>query len=146
MRLIAYLSVAGFFILSLFWNSCDQKASQSSVKFRQYYLKGEQLYTANCINCHQRDGSGLARLYPPLDTSDFMKRNFNDVLCMIRYGKSGEIIVNDRNYNQPMPAFSQLSDIEIAELATYIYNSWSNAHGIIEVKTVTQILDSCHDN
>lgn len=72
-----------------------------------------------------------------------MQQNFNDVICFIRHGVKGEMIVNGLQYNQPMPGIPALSDLEIAEIATYIYNTWSHDHGIIEVKDVSKILESC---
>lgn len=115
----------------------------TSAKFKQYYVHGEQLYTKHCSNCHQPDGSGLGRVYPPLDTSDYMEKNFSDVLCLMRHGKTGEVIVNGESFNQAMPGVSSLTDLEIAEIATYIYNTWSHDRGIVEVKDVSRIVATC---
>jgi cytochrome c551 len=133
-----------FVLLTILNSACNKPSASGSVKFKQYYLKGEQLYSQHCRNCHQEDGAGLARLYPPLDSSDYMNNRLTDVLCIIKNGKSGEMIVNDINFNQPMPAFAQLTDIEIAQIATYIYNSWSNQKGIVEIKDVTSALTECN--
>jgi cytochrome c551 len=116
---------------------------KTSPKFTQYYVQGEKLYIKHCSNCHQLDGSGLGRLYPPLDESDYMQQNFPDVVCLILYGKSGELIVNGQQFNQPMPGIPSLTDLEVAEIATYIYNSWGHQRGIVEVKEATRILSSC---
>jgi cytochrome c551 len=123
--------------------SCNSSTSESTVKFKQYYLKGENLYKINCSNCHQKSGSGLGLLYPPLDRSDFLIKNRKEVICLIRYGKSGELLVNNKSYNHVMPAFPDLTDIEIAEITTFIYNSWSNKEGLIDVKDVNAILSDC---
>ena len=123
--------------------SCVSKSGDSSPKFGQYYVQGEQLYTLHCSNCHQKDGSGLGRVYPPVDTSDFMDADVSKVICLIRNGMDGEIIVNGKVYNQGMPAFPALSDLEIAQIATYIYNTWSHQQGLIDVKLTSQILDEC---
>jgi mono/diheme cytochrome c family protein len=117
----------------------------SSAKFRQYYVHGEQLYEKHCSNCHQADGSGLRRVYPPLNTSDYMKNNFHDVVCLIRYGKRGELIVNGQQFNQAMYGISNLTDIEVAEITTYIYNTWTHDRGLIDVKEATAILATCKD-
>ena len=117
----------------------------SSAKFRQYYVHGEQLYEKHCSNCHQTDGSGLRRVYPPLNTSDYMKNNFNEVVCLIRYGKRGELFVNGQQFNQTMHGISNLTDIEIAEITTYIYNTWTHERGLIDVKETTAILAACND-
>ncbi len=58
-------------------------AGCGNVEFEQYYNQGEVLYTTHCSNCHQKDGKGLGLLYPPLDKSDFMEQNFDEVLCIM---------------------------------------------------------------
>jgi cytochrome c551 len=132
-----------FLLLTCEKNSEQSQSSSSSPKFTQYYNQGEQLFTKHCSNCHQSDGTGLGRVYPPLNVSDFMDNNFEEVICLIRYGRSGELIVNGINFNQPMPGVGNLTDLEIAEITTYIYNTWSHKKGIAEVKDVTVILNSC---
>lgn len=85
----------------------------------------------------------MGRLYPPLNESDFMEKNFGDVVCLIRHGASGEMIVNGKEFNQRMPAIPALTDLEIAEITTYIYNTWSHDKGIVEVNTVSEMLSAC---
>jgi cytochrome c551 len=125
-------------------SACNSKpSSESSPKFEQYFIQGEQLYLRHCSNCHQKNGKGLGLIYPPLDTSDYMQSHFEDVLCLMRNGKSGTLLVNGKSFNQPMPGVPTLSDLEIAEIATYMYNSWSHKKGIVDVKAASQILSSC---
>lgn len=121
----------------------DKQRKDSSSKFTQYYNQGQKLYEKHCSNCHQKNGTGLGRVYPPLNVSDFMDTNFNDVLCLMRHGKKGELIVNGVRFNQPMPGIPLLTDLEIAEIATYIYNTWNHNRGLIDVKEVSPILLNC---
>ena len=123
----------------VFMVSCTPK----DAKFQQYFVQGQMLYEKNCSNCHQKNGKGLGLIYPPLDTSDYMQNHFEEVLCLMRSGKSGELIVNGKNFNQPMPGIPTLTDLEIAEIATYIYNSWSHDKGIVDVKMASQVLSAC---
>ncbi|MEX1241900.1 MAG: cytochrome c [Cyclobacteriaceae bacterium] len=116
----------------------------SSPKFTQYYVQGEKLYLKHCNNCHQADGTGLGRVYPPLNISDYMENNFADVICLMRHGKTDEVIVNGQQFNQPMQGVTTLSDLEIAEIATYIYNTWTHDRGIVEVKEAAEILGNCN--
>lgn len=136
-----FLLSAFCFSLSAFcFLSCGKTTTP---KFKQYYVHGEQLYQKHCSNCHQSNGSGLGRVYPPLNTSDFMENNFEEVVCLIRHGSNGELIVNGVQFNQPMPGVPSLSDLEIAEIATYIYNTWDHKRGIVEVKDAAKVLESC---
>lgn len=121
----------------------NNKPVDSSPKFTQYYNQGEELYQKYCSNCHQKNGTGLGRVYPPLNVSDYMDNHFNDVICLMRYGKKGELTVNNVNFHQPMPGIPALTDLEIAEIATYIYNTWTHQRGIVEVKEASAILNAC---
>ncbi len=133
--LLCLLSIASCQLLF----SCSSK----DPKFQQYYVQGEQLYIKNCSNCHQKDGKGLGLLYPPLNQSDYMDRNFNEVLCLMKHGKEGELIVNGKKFNKPMPGIPTLTDLEIAEIATYIYNTWDRQHGLIDVKETAVVINNC---
>lgn len=141
----------GFFLLfflssalSLTLYSCVSKSSDdNSPKFDQYFIHGEQLYLTHCSNCHQKNGKGLGRVYPPVDTSDYLDKNMEAVLCLIRNGKVGELMVNGKIYNQRMPSFPTLSDLEVAQIATYLYNSWNRKRGIVDVKFTSKILSAC---
>jgi mono/diheme cytochrome c family protein len=143
---VAYIKLAAcsLQLLALLLLGCTSKPSETrSPKFQQYFTQGEQLYQQHCSNCHQKNGRGLGLVYPPLDTSDYMQNNVEAVLCLIRNGKAGELIVNGKSFNQKMPGIPTLSDLEIAEIATYIFNSWSHSKGIVDVKEASKILASC---
>jgi cytochrome c551 len=140
-KLLCFTLLASSFVLS-----CNRSATENrSSKFTQYYNQGEELYLKNCSNCHQKNGKGLGRVYPPLDSSDYLLKNFNDVICLMEHGKKGSLTVNGVEFNQAMPGVPTLTDLEVAYIATYIYNTWSNSRGIVDVKEVTPILESCVD-
>jgi len=62
--------------------------------------------------------------------------------CSIKNGLKGEIMVNGISYDQPMPA-AGLTDLEIAEIITYINNSWGNKSGLSRVNEVSKALTRC---
>ncbi len=128
-------------------SSCSSKQESNSytgsIKFQQYYIQGEQLFTEHCSNCHQKNGKGLGLLFPPVDKSDFIDANFEKILCLIRNGIKGELVVNGKSYNKEMPAIPSLTDLEIAEITTYLYNTWGRKKGIVDVKDASKILTNC---
>jgi mono/diheme cytochrome c family protein len=130
----------GLLVLPLFFQTACQ--SQEELKQEKYFVEGYQLYTEHCANCHQTDGKGLEALYPPINGSDYLK-NKETVICLIRYGQTGAIVVNGRNFNRPMPGNPQLTDIDVAEITTYIYNKWGGETVITDVKETSKILDTC---
>jgi cytochrome c551 len=135
-KILSFLLIAQCSLLT----ACD---SQEELKRKQYYIDGQALYKLHCANCHQENGQGLAGLYPPITGSDFLKKNKDLVLCSMRYGLKDTIVVNGKTYRQPMPANTQLQALDVAEIATYIYNEWGNEKVITDVKSVQKTLENC---
>ena len=131
--------------------SCSSRSEHegsfaAKIKYRQYYNNGRQLYLNKCSNCHQKDGTGLVRLYPPIKDSDYFRADPARTICIIRNGQLGEIIVNGISFNQPMPANPDLSNLEIAELTTYLYGLWSEEDSIYSPNHVSEVLRNCRDD
>jgi len=129
-----------FFLLAFLIISCKSKPD---IELEQYKNQGEVLYTKYCSNCHQKDGSGLGLLYPPINKSDFIDNNFGEVICIMRYGKSTPTVVNGKTFNQPMKGVTALTDLDVAEIATYIYNTWDRSRGIVKVDEVAAQMNNC---
>lgn len=120
--------------------------SEDDVKLQQYMVAGKEIFKTYCLACHQSEGQGLAKLYPPLAKSDYLMANPDKAACGIRNGQFEPITVNGVKYTQVMPPIPTLTDLEIAEVITYVSNSWGNNAGLIEVKQVTEWLDACKKN
>lgn len=117
--------------------------SEESITYARYYTAGKKLYESNCQNCHGNDGSGLAMLYPPLNDSTFLKQNKEKLACFIKNGVQGPLQVSGKTFDGQMPAQAALSDIEIAEIITYISNSFGNQQGLYPYQSVNQDLKNC---
>ncbi|GAB3517068.1 c-type cytochrome [Emticicia fontis] len=123
--------------LYIMLNACQ---SPEKVKLEQYYIGGKEIFEQNCANCHQKDGKGLQNLYPPIAGSDYLNDK-SKVILAIKHGLVGEIKVNGKTYNQPMPANSNLQHLDIAEVVTYIYTEWGNEQKITTVEEVEKVLN-----
>ncbi|RFF32897.1 nitrite reductase [Wenzhouxiangella sediminis] len=87
---------------------------------------GEKGYKTHCQACHQADGSGLPGAFPPLAGNDNIMGNAEYVIENVLAGRQGELTVNGVTYNGVMPAMSYLSDQDVADIVTYVLNSWGN--------------------
>ncbi|EON76119.1 major anaerobically induced transmembrane protein [Lunatimonas lonarensis] len=110
------------------------------LKTRQYAIAGRELYVQHCANCHQKDGTGLGLVIPPLKDSDYMINDLGRTVRIIRHGLKGEIIVNGQVYNQPMPGNPILKPIEIAQITTYIYTVWGQGEILVTPDQVSDYL------
>lgn len=93
---------------------------------------GKQLFTANCVACHQASGKGLPGVFPPLDGSEWVTGDERTVANILLHGVTGEITVMGNSFKGAMPAFAQLSDAELAAVASYVRAEWSNKAGPIK--------------
>lgn len=119
-------------------------SSRDEIRLQQYRVEGAKIYATYCANCHQQDGKGLASLYPPLAGSDYLLENLPRAACIIKNGQSKEIVVNGVTYSQMMPA-NPITNLEIAEVLTFIGNAWGNEAGLIGVKDVDKWLLECEE-
>jgi len=81
--------------------------------------RGEKVYAANCAACHQANGKGAGPI-KPLDGAAKVTDSDHKVQLLV--------LLNGQN-NGAMPAWKQLSDTDLAAVATYTKNSWSNKTG-----------------
>lgn len=98
---------------------------QDQTKLEASMQRGELVYNDMCATCHLPNGQGTAHTYPPLANSDFLRNNQIESIKAVKYGMSGEIVVNGITYNSTMAPLG-LTDQEVADVLNYINNSWGN--------------------
>lgn len=118
--------------------------SRDEIRLKQYQVQGAKVYSIYCVNCHQQDGKGLASLYPPLAASDYLLENLPRAACIIKNGQAKEIEVNGVKYNQMMPG-NPITNLEIAEVLTFIGNAWGNEAGLVGVKDIDKWINECEE-
>jgi nitrite reductase (NO-forming) len=86
---------------------------------------GKAIYLRTCVACHQANGAGIPNAFPPLAESDYLNADVDRAIDIVLNGKSGEISVNGTTYNSAMTK-QDISSSEVADVLTYVYNSWDN--------------------
>jgi len=81
--------------------------------------RGEKVYAANCVACHQATGKGVAGAFPALDGSKIVNGPKAEQIALVLNGKAGTA----------MAAWKGLSDADLAAVITYTRNSWGNKTG-----------------
>lgn len=101
------------------------KAPTRAVLFNQY-----------CASCHKENGKGVPATFPPLQGAELVLGDKSKLINIMLNGFSGPVIVKGQKYDQVMPAFNFLNDIEVAEIATYIRSNWGNNSTAVSVADV----------
>lgn len=117
--------------------------SEQEITYARYYVNGKGLYEKNCQNCHGSDGAGLKNLYPPLTDTAYIKNNADRLACIVKYGLNDTITVGGKVYDNPMPANTELTDIDVTQILVYIGNSFGNKLGTFDMKKVGAQLKEC---
>jgi nitrite reductase (NO-forming) len=106
-----------------------KSAATGDLTVEEQVKAGEALFAGTCSTCHQANGQGLEGVFPPLAGSDWIKADPKRVPNVILHGLTGPVTVNGKEYNSVMPPMSQLTDDEVANISTYVLNSWGNPGG-----------------
>jgi mono/diheme cytochrome c family protein len=101
---------------------------------------GKAIYDHACIACHEADGAGAPRIYPPLPgNANLQSADPASTLRIILDG--AQTVTTPRAPNAgSMPAYAkQLSDQEIADVTNYMRNSWGNAAPLVTPAQVSKV-------
>ena len=100
--------------------------------------RGKQVYLQQCLACHQADASGVPNMNPPLIKTKQVLGDKTALIKIVLNGLQGVEIDGD-SFNGVMAPHPDLTDQEIADVLTYIRNSFGNkatAVTAVQVKTV----------
>lgn len=100
---------------------------------------GKKVYDSVCLACHMADGSGVPGMHPPLIQTEWVNGDKERLIEITLNGMSGKIEVNGETYNSIMPPHSHLSDKQIADVLTYIRQSFGNNASEITVDEVQKV-------
>lgn len=122
-------------MLSVFLLGCS---GTEELEYEQYLVNGELLYKEQCANCHGEKGEGLKNLYPALQGSERLQ-NLSEVICLIKNGIRADQAVS----KQAMPPNSDLYDLDIAQLVTFLNEEFAEKREKVSVNKVKEALSAC---
>jgi mono/diheme cytochrome c family protein len=90
--------------------------------------RGSQVFSDACASCHLEGGKGQARFFPPLPGDTISQQANPGTLIHLILAGGRTAPTASRPTPLTMPSFAwKLSDGEIADVATYVRNSWGNS-------------------
>ena len=108
------------------------------------FKKGAEVFNreGHCITCHQSDGKGLpAAQFPPIAGSEWITGSEERLIKLTLHGLQGPIEVKGTHYPGvvPMTPFKMLSDEEIADVLTFVRNTFGNKASVITPTSVKKV-------
>ena len=104
-----------------------KKVAVSSVgSVQQSVARGKAVYLTYCLSCHQADGSGVPNLNPPLIQNDWVLGPKSVLIEQVLNGSKGKVEIDGETFHNTMPPMAHLTDQQIADVITYVRNSFGN--------------------
>ena len=130
-----------FIVAALTGMSNDQlsKPHPAQPDIQKSIAEGKKVFTKYCISCHQADGGGVPYLNPPLIKTSYVLGDKDSLIHIILHGLNENIEIEDQVFANPMPALSILKDEEIANVLTYVRNSFGNKASAVTPAEVTVV-------
>jgi len=125
---LAFLLAGSLFILATALMSQTRKpaAPAQAGGMKASMDRGKQVYLQQCLACHQADALGVQGMNPPLVKTKWILGDKPTLVKVVLNGMTGDIDINDDTYHGVMAPHSDLTDQQIADVLTYVRNSFGN--------------------
>ena len=116
-------------------------ASILLMSFQQPSLKtvmgnGKKVYDKYCLSCHQADGGGVPRMNPPLKKTSWVTGDKQRLISIIIKGMDEPLEINGEDFYNIMAPHDFLKDQEIADVLSFVRNSFGNKASLVTVAEV----------
>ena len=117
-----------------------KKATGSTVSNTKASIeRGKAVYAVNCLTCHQPDGSGVPMMNPPLIKTKWVLGDKSVLINQVLKGSKNTVEIDGDTFHNTMPAQAHLTDEQIADVITYVRNSFGNKASAVSVAQVKQL-------
>ena len=100
---------------------------------------GKKVYDSICLACHMADAMGVPRMNPPLVKTSLVKGSKTKLIQIVLNGMKGESEIDGETYTNEMAPHADLSDQQIADVLTYVRNSFGNKGSAVSASEVKQV-------
>lgn len=114
-------------------------AATHKVNLAVQIAAGKIVFSNICVACHMADGAGVQNVNPPLIKTTYVLGDKTKLITIVLNGLADEIQVNGDTYSNVMPAHDYMKDQEIADVLTYVRNSFGNKAPAVSVAEVKKV-------
>ena len=104
--------------------------------------RGAAVYARTCLACHQPTGKGLPPVFPSIAGTPIVVGNPELPIKFILQGLMGPITIEGTTYNSMMPPVVGVSDQDIADVLTYVRQSFGNKANAVTPAQVKAVRDA----
>lgn len=96
---------------------------------------GKAVYMQSCVTCHQADGGGVGNLNPPIIKNSYVLGDKARLINVVLKGLSQQEVDGEK-YSNAMPPLNYLTDKQVADVLTYVRNSFGNKASAVTAEEV----------
>ena len=141
MKQVAGLMVCLFVSIATF-SQTKKPAAKATTVSKTTLENGKKVYEQNCLSCHQVDGNGVPMLNPPLVKTKWVLGNKKQLIGIVLKGFNDEIEIDGQTFSNPMPSQAHLTDQEIADVLSFVRNSFGNKASAVKVSEVKAVRET----
>jgi mono/diheme cytochrome c family protein len=126
----------GLFILAVGLMSQVAKPVQGGLAAQ--VTRGKQVYLEQCLACHQADAGGVPGMNPPLIKTKQILGEKTALIKIVLNGMQG-VQIDGEDYHGVMAPHPDLTDQQIADVLTYVRNSFGNKASAVTAAQVKNV-------
>jgi len=128
-----FIAGIGSSLVLLAFTGRQQQVDPASVS------RGELVYKKHCLTCHQIDGGGVPHLNPPLAESSYVTGDKAKIIRIVLKGMIDRVEIDGEYYANNMSPHNDLSNQQIADVLTFIRNSFGNKAPAVSMEEVKAV-------
>jgi mono/diheme cytochrome c family protein len=138
---MSLINVATLLVLAMPLAACSPQpaATTASSAASAAPDRGERIYNANCVPCHQQNGAGIASVYPSLAASPVVQGDPAELARWVLKGQRPLSMPLGR-YSTQMLQFGWMQPADAALLFTYLRSNFGNSASPVDAATVIQAI------
>lgn len=135
------ISIITLTIVVFFYVTAQTKKASQPVNSKASIARGQIVYRKVCLSCHMADGGGVPRLNPPLIKTSYILGDKSKIIYIVLHGMADRVPIEDEYYSNNMAPHTDLSNQQIADVLTYVRNSFGNKASAVTVAEVKAVRD-----
>jgi mono/diheme cytochrome c family protein len=132
---ILLMGMATLFLVITFGQQKKQSNNVQQPAIKSSIAAGKLVYMQYCLSCHMADGGGVQNMNPPLINTSYINGDKATLVSVVLKGISQQEVDGER-YSNVMASFNHLSDKQVADVLTYIRNSYGNKKSAVTITDV----------
>ncbi len=111
----------------------------AAVGLKASIAAGQKVFSQYCVSCHQADALGVPHMNPPLVKTTYVLGDKTKLIKIVLNGFDEDVEINGERYSNSMASHDFLKDQEIADVLTFVRNSFGNKAPAITMAQVKAV-------